>query len=122
MTVWVLGIGALYLGALVYAALHARESNHSDQDFLTAGSNLGSLIGCLTVAATLFSTFTLMGMPDLFRNHGVGAWFFLGISDCALAFVALWFGVNIRRRMAVRNFNGFSGWLSEQYRSRQAAQ
>jgi len=118
---WILGIGALYLGALVYAALQARVSNRSDHDFLTAGSNLGSLIGCLTVAATLFSTFTLMGMPDLFRNHGVGAWFFLGISDCALAFVALWFGVNIRRRMAARNFNGFSGWLGEQYNSRHAA-
>jgi SSS family solute:Na+ symporter len=118
---WVLGIGALYLGALVYAALHARASNRSDQDFLTAGSNLGSLFGCLTVAATLFSTFTLMGMPDLFRNHGVGAWFFLGIADCALAFVALWFGVNIRRRIQVRKFNGFSGWLNDQYNSRYAA-
>ena len=121
MNGWVLGIGALYLGALVYAALRARVSNRSDDDFLTAGSNLGSLIGCLTVAATLFSTFTLMGMPDLFRNHGVGAWFFLGVADCALAFVALWFGVNIRRRMVGRNFNGFSGWLSEQYNSRRAA-
>ncbi|MDG2375177.1 MAG: sodium:solute symporter family protein [Woeseiaceae bacterium] len=121
MNVWVLGIGTLYLGALVYAALRARASNRSDHDFLTAGSNLGSLFGCLTVAATLFSTFTLMGMPDLFRNHGVGAWFFLGISDCALAFVALWFGVNIRKRMVVQNFNGFSGWLSKQYNSRYAA-
>ena len=104
MSGWVLGIGALYLGALVYAALHARASNRSDHDFLTAGSNLGSLFGCLTVAATLFSTFTLMGMPDLFRSHGVGAWFFLGIADCALAFVALWFesGRLGRRWMSMR--------------------
>ncbi len=121
MTGWILAVGALYLGALVYAAMHARASNQSDHDFLTAGSNLGSLVGCLTVAATLFSTFTLMGMPDLFRSHGVGAWFFLGVSDCALAFSALWFGVNIRRRINVRKFRGFSGWLSEQYDSRHAA-
>ena len=105
---------------LVVAALRARRSNHSDNDFLLAGSNLGSLVGCLTVAATLFSTFTLMGMPDLFRNHGIGAWIFLGISDCALAFVALWFGINIRRRISAKDFSGFSDWLGKMYRSRHA--
>ncbi len=105
---------------LVVAALRARRSNHSDNDFLLAGSNLGSLVGCLTVAATLFSTFTLMGMPDLFRNHGIGAWIFLGISDCALAFVALWFGINIRRRISAKDFSGFSDWLGKMYCSRHA--
>ena len=117
---WILGIGTVYLCALIAAALRARKSNHSDNDFLLAGSSLGALVGCLTVAATLFSTFTLMGMPDLFRSHGIGAWFFLGISDCALAFVALWFGINIRRRISADDFNGFSGWLGQTYRSRHA--
>jgi len=117
---WILGIGTVYLCMLVTAALRARKSNHSDNDFLLAGSSLGSLVGCLTVAATLFSTFTLMGMPDLFRNHGIGAWIFLGVSDCALAFVALWFGINIRRRISADNFNGFSDWLGRAYRGRHA--
>ena len=120
MNKWILIIGATYLCALVVAALRARRSNHSDNDFLLAGSNLGSLVGCLTVAATLFSTFTLMGMPDLFRNHGIGAWIFLGVSDCALAFVALWFGINIRRRISAEEFSGFSDWLGKMYRGRHA--
>ena len=120
MNGWILGIGSVYLCTLIAAALRARKSNHSDNDFLMAGSNLGALIGCLTVAATLFSTFTLMGMPDLFRNHGIGAWVFLGFSDCALAFVALWFGINIRRRISADDFNGFSGWLGQKYRGRHA--
>lgn len=120
MNKWILIIGATYLFTLVVAALYARRSNHSDNDFLLAGSNLGSLVGCLTVAATLFSTFTLMGMPDLFRNHGIGAWIFLGISDCALAFVALWFGINIRRRISAEEFSGFSDWLGKMYRGRHA--
>ncbi len=120
MNKWILIIGAAYFCMLVVAALRARRSNHSDNDFLLAGSNLGSLVGCLTVAATLFSTFTLMGMPDLFRNHGIGAWIFLGISDCALAFVALWFGINIRRRISAKDFSGFSDWLGKMYCGRHA--
>ncbi len=120
MNKWILIIGSIYLCTLISAAFRARKSNQSDNDFLLAGSNLGSLVGCLTVAATLFSTFTLMGMPDLFRNHGIGAWVFLGISDCALAFVALWFGVNIRRRISAENFSGFSDWLGKAFHSRHA--
>ena len=120
MNKWIAIIGAAYFCMLVVAALRARRSNHSDNDFLLAGSNLGSLVGCLTVAATLFSTFTLMGMPDLFRNHGIGAWIFLGISDCALAFVALWFGINIRRRISAKDFSGFSDWLGKMYCGRHA--
>ena len=120
MNKWILIIGTAYFSMLVVAALRARRSNHSDNDFLLAGSNLGSLVGCLTVAATLFSTFTLMGMPDLFRNHGIGAWIFLGISDCALAFVALWFGINIRRRISAKDFSGFSDWLGKMYCGRHA--
>ena len=120
MNKWILIIGTAYFSMLVVAALRARRSNHSDNDFLLAGSNLGSLVGCLTVAATLFSTFTLMGMPDLFRNHGIGAWIFLGISDCALAFVALWFGINIRRRICAEDFSGFSAWLGKMYCGRHA--
>jgi len=121
MSNWVLAIGFLYGCGLILALVRARHSTRNDNDFLTGGANIGSIVGGLTVAATLFSTFTLMGMPDLFRKHGVGAWIFLGVADCALAFVALWFGVNIRRRIQSNKFRGMSNWLKTQYGSRHAA-
>ena len=117
MNAWLLLLGTVYLVALVIAAMYSRSSTKSEQDFLMAGASIGPIVGCLTIAATLFSTFTLMGMPDMFRTHGVGAWIFLGVSDCALAFTALWFGVNLRRRIDSSNFSGFSDWLRQQYRS-----
>lgn len=121
MNLWMIVLGALYFCVLIIAAIRARRSTKTDSDFITAGSSIGAIFGCLTVAATLFSTFTLMGMPDLFRTHGVGAWIFLGVADCALALVALWFGVHLRRRIVARNFDGFSSWLGEQYQCRSAS-
>ena len=121
MNLWMIVLGALYFCVLIIAAIRARRSTKTDSDFLTAGSSIGEIFGCLTVAATLFSTFTLMGMPDLFRTHGVGAWIFLGVADCALALVALWFGVHLRRRIVARNCDGFSSWRGEQYQCRSAS-
>ena len=61
------------------------------------GSKIGVMVGMLTFAATLFSTFTLLGMPEFFRTHGVGSWIFLAIADAAMFFLILWFGVHLRR-------------------------
>jgi SSS family solute:Na+ symporter len=74
----------------------------------------------LTFAATLFSTFTLMGMPDFFRVHGIGAWIFLAISDAAMFFLVIWFGLHLRRKAAQHEFQGMSGMLSRCYGSRWA--
>lgn len=83
---------------------------------MTAGSDLGIVLGGLTVAATLFSTFTLLGMPDFFRNHGIGAWIFLAVSDGALAFTIIWFGAHLRRRAAEKgSFRGIAGLLRHRY-------
>ena len=121
MLTWFLILGGLYLAGLVFATLGARHKTHSADDFMTAGSDLGILLGSLTVAATLFSTFTLLGMPDFFRTHGVGAWIFLAVSDGALAFTVLWFGVHLRRRAAENGkFNGLAGLLRDCFGNRWA--
>jgi len=120
VTAWLAGIGTIYLAALVGATWFARRKTLDDDDYVLAGSNIGALLGCLTFGATLFSTFTLLGMPDFFRTHGVGAWIFLGVADAAVAFVILWYAQYLRRRAAGGRFRGIAGLLGERYASRWA--
>lgn len=120
MKIWFFVLGGIYLFALISATIGARKQTHSSEDFMTAGSDLGVFLGCLTVAATLFSTFTLLGMPDFFRTHGVGAWIFLAVSDAVLAFVIIWFGFHLRKRASEKGFRGVAGLMTSCYGSRWA--
>lgn len=113
MTLWLWIIGGVYLSLLAYATTHSYRRTKSAEDYMMAGSAVGVFFGFLTFAATLFSTFTLMGMPDFFRIHGVGAWAFLAVSDAAMAFLILSFGFAIRRRVARGGFRGMAGLLQE---------
>ena len=74
MTLWIIIFAAGWLCALAYFSFSSFRKTHTADDYIFAGSNLGVFLGLLTFAATLFSTFTFMGMPDFFRTHGVGAW------------------------------------------------
>ena len=117
MTTWLAIIGSFYLAVLIFATVGARRATHNANDYVMAGSNVGVVLGFLTFGATLFSTFTLMGMPDFFRTHGVGAWIFLGVSDAAVAFVVLWFGSKLRRRVSSIDFRGMAGFLRDSYKT-----
>ncbi len=120
MTTWVIILGVLYVGMLAYVALRSFKKNKSAEDYLLAGSNIGMFLGVMTFAATLFSTFTLQGMPDFFRTHGVGAWIFLAVSDGAMVFLVLWFGYHLRRRVAEKGFQGVAGLLQKCYNNKWA--
>lgn len=121
MLTWFLLLVGVYIAGLVAATIGARQQTQNADDFMTAGRDLGILLGSLTVAATLFSTFTLLGMPDFFRTHGIGAWIFLAVSDGALAFTVIWFGAHLRRRAAAEgSFNGLAGLLRSCFSSRWA--
>lgn len=120
MTTWVLILGFLYLSMLAYVATRSFKRNKTPEDYLLAGSNIGIILGFLTFAATLFSTFTLLGMPDFFRTHGVGAWIFLAVSDGGMVFLVLWFGYHLRRKVAQKGFKGVAGLLSQCYENRWA--
>ena len=113
MTFWLWVIGGGYLALLAYATTHSYRRTRSAEDYMMAGSAVGVFFGFLTFAATLFSTFTLMGMPDFFRIHGVGAWAFLAVSDAAMAFLIIWFGFAIRRHVARSGYRGMAGLLQE---------
>ncbi|NKB39053.1 MAG: sodium:solute symporter family protein [Gammaproteobacteria bacterium] len=117
MTFWLLVIGGVYGVTLVVATIKARQASHNSDDYVMAGSNVGVVLGFLTFGATLFSTFTLMGMPDFFRTHGIGAWIFLAVSDAAVAFVVLWFGSKLRRRVSSKDFKGMAGLMRDSYKT-----
>lgn len=120
MTFWLWILGTLYLVGLAIIAVHSWQQTEGADDYIFAGSNVGVILGLLTYSATLFSTFTLMGMPDFFRNHGVGAWIFLAVSDGAQVFLIVWFGYHLRRRARTLGFRGTAGLLSALYENRWA--
>lgn len=115
MTFWLWVLGGLYVIGLAIFAFRGWQFADDPDDYITAGSNVGVLIGLLTYSATLFSTFTLMGMPDFFRNHGVGAWIFLAVSDAVQVFLVVWFGYHLRRQAQKLGYRGTAGLLSEAY-------
>ena len=120
MTTWLWILGGIYTAALAATAYYSWKKAEGEEDYLFAGSNVGVFAGLLTYSATLFSTFTLMGMPDFFRNHGIGAWIFLAFSDGVQVFFVVWFGYHLRKRARERGFRGTAGLLSSLYESRLA--
>jgi SSS family solute:Na+ symporter len=115
MKTWILILGLVYAGLLILASLRSYKKGRSVEDFMLAGSNIGIILGVLTYAAALFSTFTFLGMPDFFRRHGVGAWIFLAVSDGAMVFFILWFGYHIRMKVKQMGFRGVAGMISSCY-------
>lgn len=120
MTTWIWIIGTGYVLLLAGLAYVAWRRTVGSEDYILAGSNVGAVIGLFTYAATLFSTFTLMGMPDFFRSHGVGAWIFLAVSDAAQIFLIVWFGFHLRRRAREKGYRGTAGLLGALYDNRWA--
>ena len=120
MISWILIFGSLYVAGLAYSAYISKKGQKRNffQSYRLANSNVGFILGALTFSATLFITFTLMGMPNFFRQHGVGAWIFLGVTDTAMAFVILWFGINLKKRLLDRTFTNVSNLLAESYNSK----
>lgn len=111
-------IGVLYISVLVYLAYRARSDTKSSTNYLLGGANLGAVLGFFTFAATLFSTFTLLGMPDLFRVHGVGAWIFLMFSDAIMVFGLVFIGYNLRKKAGGGTYYGMAGFLEHNYKSK----
>lgn len=115
MQKWLLFVGIIYLGILVFLSWYSQRKVKSQEDFIMAGSKLGLILGFMTFSATLFSAFTLIGMPDFSRVHGVGAWMFLAFSDAGMVFLILWFGYLLRKKVATIEFRGMSSLLQEIY-------
>lgn len=113
-------VGTIYLAILISISVRQSRKRGNAVDYLLAGSNLGSFLGLFTFAATLFSTFTLLGMPDFFRVHGVGAWIFLAVADAAMVFGIIWGGYYFRRKALTEGYWGMAGFMRRCYGTRLA--
>ncbi|SHO63843.1 sodium:solute symporter family protein [Algoriphagus zhangzhouensis] len=120
MTGWLIAFFGLFLLSLAYASYKSFQKNRTSDDFMLAGSNIGSILGFLTFSAALFSAFTFMGMPDFFRTHGVGAWIFLGLSDALMVFFIVWFGYKLRSRANEVGYQGVAGFVQKCYQNKYA--
>ncbi|MCP9237622.1 sodium:solute symporter [Lewinella sp. JB7] len=113
-------VGCIYLALLIGVSVWQRRLRTNSKDYFLAGGSLPTVLGLFTFAATLFSTFTLLGMPDLFRVHGIGAWHFLAVSDMALIFGVIWIGYHFRKVALKQGFWGMAGFLNQRYGNRLA--
>jgi len=110
----------VYIGILVFLSIKTRQKEKSTSNYLLAGSKVGSVLGIFTFAATLFSTFTLIGIPDFFRSNGIGTWIFLAVSDTAMVFLIVWLGLYIRKKARSNDFQGMSGLMTKCYSNKLA--
>ena len=118
--IWLIIFGAAYVAFLFLLAARARKINVKDDggedfDFARAGSNNRFLI-FLSFSATLFSTFTLMGVPDFFRVHGVATWVFIGVTDVTLGLVVLWFGYKYFQSLRQHKVNSMTEILALRFK------
>ncbi len=118
MIAWIIILGSLFILALILASVRSYKRKRTLDEYMLAGFNIGPIIGVLTFAAALFSAFIFMGMPDMFRTQGVGAWIFLAVSDGAMVFFIIWFGYHIRKKVKTAGFQGVSGFLNALYGSK----
>ncbi|MEO9893209.1 sodium:solute symporter family protein [Aurantibacter sp.] len=112
--------GTVYLAILIFLVRITRVKEKTTSNYLLGGGNVGFVIGLFTTAATLFSAFTVIGMPDFFRTHGVGAWIFLAVSDAMMVYGLIRVGELLRRKARKLEFKGMSGLMATTYKTKLA--
>ncbi len=118
MGTWFIVFGVIFLILLILASVKSYKRGRTADEFMLAGSNIGAILGILTFAAALFSAFTFLGMPDFFRVHGIGSWFFLAVSDSFMVFFIIWFSYHVRKKAKEHKFKGVSGMMVSIFGSR----
>ena len=108
-------VGVIYLSILIMLARKTRLKEKTTTNYLLAGGNLGMVLGLFTTAATIFSAFTVIGMPDFFRSHGIGSWIFLAVADAMMVYLLIRVGVAIRSKARGSDYKGMAGLLANTY-------
>lgn len=118
LSLFVITLGLAYAIFLGVAANRARKINAGDAtEKAFAKSGMPTWLLWLSFSATLFSTFTLLGVPNFFRTHGVATWLFIGVTDVAMGFVVLWFGLHFRRFLRTNKLHSLTQVLRVRYRT-----
>lgn len=120
MTIWIFVFFGIFFALLGFASWKSYSRKRSAEEFMLAGKSIGTFLGFMTFSAALFSAFTFMGMPDFFRNHGIGAFTFLALSDGVMVFFIVWFGFLLRKKAKEQNFQGVAGLMVSSYKTKWA--
>ncbi|NOZ81280.1 MAG: sodium:solute symporter family protein [DPANN group archaeon] len=96
MNLLALGLLLAYLLVLlVFAYYGFRRREDTLEDFFVGRREIGKFVAFMTFSATLFSSFTLVGMPGFFYTHGIGSWVFIAFADVFMAVMIWFFGYRI---------------------------
>jgi SSS family solute:Na+ symporter len=119
ITLWIV-VGLILL--LLYDYFIARKakeiSKRSIEEFFIAGRKVGWIISFLTFSATLFSAFTLVGMPGYFYTHGIGSWVFIAFADTFMALMIPLIGYRLWKIGKEFSYITPAQFLGERYESR----
>lgn len=105
----------VYLLFLIGLIFYGKIQKKTDKDYLFLSGKVGFFFGSMGLMASLFSTFSLKGMPEFFHGHGVSGWLFLCL-PITLQFsfilpVGLWFRNQVKK---IETENGVSIFNMEQ--------
>ena len=118
MFFWFVILFVLYMFLLIFSAIIAKKNNKDDKkEILFAKGGISTFLLFISFSATLFSTFTIMGIPDFFRQHGVGTWAFIAIPDIFMGFIVLIFGLKLKDIMSKEKVFTISALLKRKYKS-----
>ena len=92
-TTWILllELGA-FLSFCFYLGYLGWKKSRGLTGYFIADRQIGPVVAFLTYSATLFSAFTLVGMPGFFYTHGIGSWAFIGFADIFMSVLIFYFG------------------------------
>ncbi len=108
----------ILIGISAWVSSRARFiSKRNIEEFYVAGRNIGWIITFLTFSATLFSAFTLVGMPGFFYTHGIGSWTFIAVVDTFMALMVPLVGYRIWKAGREFHFVTPAQFLGERYES-----
>ena len=90
-TILLLELG-VFLAICFYLGYLGWKRSRDLAGYFVANRQVGPVVSFLTYSATLFSAFTLVGMPGFFYTHGIGSWAFIAFADAFMAVLIYFFG------------------------------
>jgi SSS family solute:Na+ symporter len=109
-------LGLYLVMLLVFGIRGYRQSQDTEEDYYLAGRDQGWLVSALTIMATFFSSFALLGAPGMvYRDGVVFALFSLNVPVAGVAVYVL--GSRIRRIGQARGFLTPADMIADHYGS-----
>ena len=101
---------------LVFGIVGYRRSKDDETDYYLAGRSQGWVVSALTIMATFFSSFALLGAPGMvYRDGAVFALFSLNVPVAGAAVYIV--GSRIRRSGQARGFVTPADMIADHYQS-----